>query len=191
MTIPLKKVIMSKIYLKTFENFWLRLIRRKHKNRARIRQYNNRQSIEAIIYRWWRKVVSSHGDLLSLKSLSKIDARVQYEVESRLAASFAMLQVREGSNAAAYLRVHALAYGNYLYAAWRDAARRGELVSYHQGIQANVLTVQEGGDVSVNYLNTRWCVDSGANRDICCEVSMAQGRAIPRRLIIGEPLLQF
>ena len=52
---------------------------------------------------------------------------------------------------------------------------------------ANVLTVQDTTDAPVvNYLNTRWCVDSGANRDICRDQSMADGDPVPRKLTIGE-----
>ena len=36
------------------------------------------------------------------------------------------------------------------------------------------------------YSKHRWCVDSGANRDICRDVSIANGRAVAKPLMIGE-----
>ena len=32
----------------------------------------------------------------------------------------------------------------------------------------------------------KWCVNSGANRDICKEVGLAQGRQVEKKLNIGE-----
>src|SRR6185312_5661998 len=39
---------------------------------------------------------------------------------------------------------------------------------------------------SQNYSRGKWCVDSGANRDICRDVRMAKGKAIPKKHRIGE-----
>ncbi len=36
------------------------------------------------------------------------------------------------------------------------------------------------------YVRERWCVDSGANRDICRDISYAEGKAIPKPLLVGE-----
>ena len=60
--------------------------------------------------------------------------------------------------------------------------------NFYSPISANVLIAQEKPDtpVVVNYVNTKWCVDSGANRDICKDISLAQGRGKAKALLIGE-----
>ena len=42
------------------------------------------------------------------------------------------------------------------------------------------------GPVIINYSNTWWCVDSRANREICRDVTMANGREVQKALTIGE-----
>ena len=46
--------------------------------------------------------------------------------------------------------------------------------------------MQEANASNNSYVKTRWCVDSGANRDICRDISIAEGDPIPRSLVIGE-----
>ena len=37
-----------------------------------------------------------------------------------------------------------------------------------------------------NYASTKWCVDSGANRDICRESVLFNGHEVAKTLVIGE-----
>jgi hypothetical protein len=57
---------------------------------------------------------------------------------------------------------------------------------------ANVVIVSELSDrpiiarAKATRFSTLWCVDSGANRDMCNEIKLFNGRAKPKTLTIGE-----
>lgn len=51
---------------------------------------------------------------------------------------------------------------------------------------ANVLITRDTTHSQETYDPRRWCVDSGANRHLCRDVSLAQGRAKEKDLVIGE-----
>jgi len=80
------------------------------------------------------------------------------------------------------MQEHAEIHGKALFISWREA-------TFTDGSRANVLIARDLpplDEIKVNYVSSRWCVDSGANRDICREISMAQGRDKAKQLTIGE-----
>ena len=109
--------------------------------------------------------------------------------DERIRMCLRQYDVAERSSAWTYLYMHADYFRKSVFQEWRDAFTAAP-VDHEWGTAANVLTVcedkSEDDDVLVNYLNTRWCVDSGANRDICQDVSFAEGKEIPKALTIGE-----
>ncbi len=51
---------------------------------------------------------------------------------------------------------------------------------------ANVLVTREKTNVAEPYYSNRWCIDSGANRHLCRDVSLSHGNARKKDLVIGE-----
>ena len=51
---------------------------------------------------------------------------------------------------------------------------------YKPDIQARLARISSGQS------KVRWCIDSGANRDICKDISLSKGKAVRKSLVIGE-----
>ena len=162
--------------------------KRAHKNRLRIKQYQRRDEIESDLSRWWRRMAIIYGVWLATSEISEIEQDFKRESERRIQIGLEKMRVIQGSSADIYLRLHAEAHCKYLFNRWQGAVCRARAQFTEEVIQSNVLIAQEQSPekVTLNYSNTRWCVDSGANRDICREVCMAEGREVPKKLVIGE-----
>ena len=160
--------------------------RRKHKNQERVRLLNYRNTLEAMVYHGWKGFITKHHDFLEQRTIEELEAEMKEQIDEQIKLILGHYHLQEHSHAGVYLVFHAREYARDLFSAYREATVRGDIPIFVFPVTANVLKVQELDSVSNSYVGTRWCVDSGANRDICRDISMARGQAIPRILTIGE-----
>src|SRR3954453_20372689 len=82
------------------------------------------------------------------------------------------------SKSSDYARSKAVSYGIELFKCWLKYVAPERSRTH---VTARVLIAKEEGEaapekVQANFSNTRWCVDSGANRDICREPYLFNGQ---------------
>ena len=170
-------------------------LRRSRKNRERILQYQHREEIESALARWWRRMGVLYGVMLSSNDILDIEGDFIRDSGKRIDVCLAQFKVARGTSAYTYLNMHAEMYAKNMWNVWARMVTEAKYPSCKvkkERVCAAVLIAQEASisdcadSVMINYTNTRWCVDSGANRDICRDVSLAQGREISKALSIGE-----
>ena len=91
---------------------------------------------------------------------------------------------------AIYLLYNAEKYAEALRHIWVDHIPKLNYWSKDppsRDVVANAMVQEKpAAPVVVAYVNTKWFVDSGANRDICKEVGLVEGRQVEKKLTIGE-----
>lgn len=165
--------------------------KRKYKNKVRIKQYERRDKIERALYNWRRTKVLSYGEAFVVNLLAWEEREFKLEADNFIDTAIQGLGMSNRTGDAIYLLYNARKYAEALHQIWVVHIPEQNYWSEDppsRDIVANVMVVQEkpAVPVVVTYVNTKWCVDSGANRDICKEVALAKGRQVDKKLTIGE-----
>jgi hypothetical protein len=140
---------------------------------------------------WW-------GASMLADDVARVELTFRDQLSSIISARLLKAGIDASGRSYADLFQHAMTYGDSLLDVWarhiRGKARRALFVpsiipflgpsseSGDTSTAARVLTVvSQQVPIHINYSLTRWCVDSGANRDICREVALS-GVVLNRKL---------
>ena len=141
------------------------------------------------IFIWWRSIIISLPVPLLPQDRVRIQNGFVDDLMAKIAYILGALHPSE-TKCGDYVRDKATSYGLELFKCWLKHVT----VRQDSHPRARVLIASEQGaspsqpPICVSYASssTRWCVDSGANRDICREPALFNGRAQPKVLTIGE-----
>jgi len=142
-----------------------------------------RRQLERELQHAWRSSVCDEVFFIENSFLDQLLAKIEEVIINvRLPTEY---------KSADYARAKATSFGIELFKCWlkHASAQRPRAAGPH----ARVLIANEESEspplpeeIRINYTSTRWCVDSGANRDICREPSLFNGNVRPKVLTIGE-----
>ena len=142
-----------------------------------------RRQLERELQHAWRSSVCDEVFFIENSFLDQLLAKIEEVIINvRLPTEY---------KSADYARAKATSFGIELFKCWlkHASAQRPRAAGPH----ARVLIANEESEspplpeeIRINYTSTRWCVDSGANRDICREPSLFNGNVRPKILTIGE-----
>ena len=144
--------------------------RRRFKLQKRRLYYTRRDEIESSLTRWWRRrMIELQGYLEENRDelFREYDAIVQ-----QFLTRYGMHQTLHGVAGL----LSASAYEHY----------ETLLQTVDGGGLANVLVTRDKQARNETYNSHRWCVDSGANRHLCRDRSLAKGKETEKKLVIGE-----
>jgi hypothetical protein len=163
---------------------------RRHRQIERELQQHWRATVSDGVFRWWRLSAAQFSWDLSASDIGQIESTFVDQLLGKINELLQDGPSESDSKATVdYVRSKATSYGIELFKCWLKhvSPRRAQ----HRGSVARVLIASEAGDptvmtAEVRNTSTRWCVDSGANRDICRDIRLFNGRAKPKVLTIGE-----
>ena len=143
--------------------------KRKFEREKRVTYLKRRDEIESALTRWWRR------RMLELRDYTEENKEMLYGEYENTVRSYLTRYGLIGRSSIKD-KLSAAAHSHY----------ENLQLTVEGGGVANVLVTRDRELKQESYEHYRWCVDSGANRNLCKDRSQARGRDVDRQLVIGE-----
>ena len=168
--------------------------KRAYKNRQKVYLLNKRDVVEGALTNWWRSVATEFGAWFTNESLAEIAETFELRCNQRIERYLTQVGLRPNTNDYAYVKSHAIQHGKSLFQEWKQAVYiipPSHSVAF-DSLVANVIIANDATTERVTVKSTKVAhnnTQSGgawipAQTGICRDVSLADGRAAPKVLVL-------